>query len=500
MNDKKYYFSTKTKVKRIIGISAILLVLVCIGLWLYMYFSSREENLYKRYLKGTNYEFLERFYDGQSGNKFTYVLKGIVYNVREADNKAIFDINGWDLDTRESLYFTNIELSNLVVNDDTAENILSNFEPVNLKFVFEESNLTSLNIERLSFTDQEYDYVTKTLHNFLTNGYSSRVDEADYPDSLPVNVMNKDGKISVLPVYVNLDALSGLYGLGLLSSLEENRFDFDVDKYVKDSIERIKSESEKNGISELRMPGNCTLIHNLRELKIYDNAQLDKLLETFCNKGVYEAVFSRGGYANNFDELNSFVASNTLDMDYIPWEGFESLMYLPDLYSFSKIYGEALDPVEVGNVENLVATSILSSSKNTETYNIPYKTLCSLSYSIREIPDSNSIEKYSKLLSDLGGILNNYDDDRKLLESFEKDTKSELKCISAFKDSSYAEVKNLMESLLLKMYYIDIYSVADNQGNFYNGLWTRSAEGYQMLTIEDNVRYYNLLKEMYDEK
>jgi len=498
--NSKYYFSTKTKVKKIIGISGILLVLVCVGLLLYTHFSSREENLYKKYLKGTNYEFLERFYDGQNGNKFTYTLKGIVYNVREINGDVNFDINGWDLDTRESLYFTNIEIPNLVTDENPLEKILYDFEPVNLKFVFEESNLISVNIEKLSFTEQEYNYVTKTLQNFLTNGYSSRVGESDYSDILPVNVMNKDGEISILPIYVNSDALYGLYGIGLLSSSVENNFDFNVDKYVTDSINRIKSESEKKGINDLKIPGNCTMMYKLKGLKIYDENQLDRLSEVFCNKDTYDSVFSNGDYANNFDELSSFVTSNTLDMDYEPKENFDGLMYLSDLYSFARIYEDNLDPIKVEKMENLVATSILSSSKNTETYNIPYKTLCSLSYSIKEIPDFNNVEKYSELLSKLGDNLNNYGDRQKLLESSEKDTRSALKCVFAFEDSSYADVKNLMESIFLKMYYIDIYSMADNRGNFYNGLWTKSTQEYPMLTVEDNVRYYNLLKEMYDKK
>ncbi len=500
MGNNKYHFSMKSKVKRILGISLIFLILVCIGLGIYLHFFTREENLYKKYLKNTNYQFLERFYDGQSGNKHTYVLKGIIYNVRKTDDNIVFDINAWDLDTKESLYFTDIELSNIAVSEGTMEDILYEFEPVSMRFEFEEKNLTKLNIEKLSFTGQQYKYASETLWKFLTSGYSSRVDESGYSDVLPVNVINENGRVSVLPVYVNTDALFGLYGLSLLSTSERDDSGLNVEEYITETVNRIKSQSEEKGIDELRLPGSCTLMYKLRESKVYPSSQLDRLLEVFCNKSAYEAMSSKGGYESSWEELSSFIDSNSLDVNYEPGEVFTNLMYLSDIYSFSKIYGEVLDSKKVENMENLIARSILSSSKDTKTYNIPYKTLCSLSYALKEVPEGTDIEKYSDLLNKLGGILNDYGNRKDLLESFEKDTKSGLMCVAAFEDSMYADIRNLMESVLLKMYYVDIYSVADEQGNFYNGAWSKSSKGYPMLAIEDNVRYYNLLRKVYDKK
>ncbi len=491
----KYYFSKESKIKRILLRIFIVVLVISLGYGAYYYFSNIDKDITTRYLNGTKYEFLNRFYESNNGYTYTYTAKGIVYNAKKSDSEVTFDINAWDPKTKESLYYSNISLGNVKSGALSIEDAFYDFKPVKIQFDFVKKKLVNVEVTDLVLEQKEYQYVNDSILRFLTKGYSANINEegSTYSADLPVNIFDRNGQISLLPLYVNGDALTALYGIAVLTKDTEVDTTFNPDTYIEASVSRISNSMKANGILSTMIPDGCSLLLKIEQEGVYSDSQINKLRNIFCSQGEFTSIFSRKE-ESKWKDLLTFVGSEKLDTAYKPDVEFVGLMSLSDAYSMATLYGKTLTEAEVTNVENRIVNSVISSGRDLTTYAVPYKTLCSLAYSLTSVPNYSNMEKYNSVVVGLEDTVSSYSNNEELLKLLEKDTKSTLMCAQAFANSEDKRVRDLFSSTLIKMFYLNMY---DKEGH--TGLWSVFPE-YMMMSIEDSVRYFNLLKVEYAKK
>ena len=260
-------------------ILSILFVLCVLGLGYWYFF------VYKCGVLPSEYEFLERFVVRNECKEREYKVKGIMYNIRdgEGSNNIVFDFNAWDTESRESLYYENIEVGKDRITGEF-EVVPDNFGAVEIDLKFEKGILTlkdytleSLSVEELKLTEEKYNEVFNTVYTAVTknpliidekfshipypseesNAVFTEVRHRDlFPDQ--IEEIKEAGEIYVPEVYDGYTnkllyrpwVLSYLYTqqneLGLELNIQKedivNMLMFDYEKYRSDLIAELQKE------------------------------------------------------------------------------------------------------------------------------------------------------------------------------------------------------------------------------------------------------------------
>jgi hypothetical protein len=465
-------------------------MILALGYGIYYYFTHRDENLTKKYLNGTKYEFLNRFYEKDDGEKFIYVVKGIIYNAKQNDLEVVFDMNAWDLKTRESLYFSNISLGNVKMEDIDIEDVMYDFKPVSIQFEFEKKKLVSFNMTPLSIESIQYTTVLKNVVEFLNR--------KDSGSSFPSSIQNENGNAKLYEVLPEVDAQYPLFVSKLQLENEEMKSleVLDVIKYI-DSLK--KEVEEKHGGSVYVGSLGCTLTKNLTAGNYLDVEQINILKNLYCNKEKFEKVVT----ANNsngykWENLQGFVIDKEIDFVSPSPVLFATLYRLPDVYSYSSVQKRPLSDKEITVVENYVADNVLANIRDKDSGKMPFDLVSELLFTVSQVEGFKEIPKYNSVYKDLVNLVKNQDREV-LLKSLENDTAIELKALVGLSSSDNIEVKNLLNAEILKLYYLNVYSEELN-GEEYNSLWSKTKLGKKYLLVEDNIRYLTLLQKVYEKK
>jgi len=177
------YFLMNTSAQRKNLTILIVFFFLCLGgLGYWYFFKSKCAELPK------GMDFMERFVVVNECSRKEYKVKGIIYNIRNQGMEMVFDFNAWDAETKESLYYEDIEVERKYLSGDF-DMEEENFGAVSIGIVIEPrdlgdkvfmvvgddkeestSDVVSLNVDELRLTEEEYNNVLTLVYRAIVDG------------------------------------------------------------------------------------------------------------------------------------------------------------------------------------------------------------------------------------------------------------------------------------------------------------------------------------------
>jgi len=340
--------------KKIILIILIALFLLCTGviIWYYFFRIAFQEDKGLD-LSNTKYEFLTDFYQTKENQMYIYQTKGIMYNQLmssdETNNKITFSLNTWNLKNKENKYYENIEVEidkiDAIPNGLVSEN--AGILPVNMTFRFSKNGLESVNIDRLTLNQSQYNRVLQKLYGTVTGSNFKNVnpinllpysfiyknnnqyvygtifhnEEAIYVPFVESNLQKSKLKEEIgIKNEINIDAYLSKYSTYLdanLNIMYENMTPTEYGTIYKEYINKLEKSPTKHNDDNIQLspvqylywyPYSCTMVKDILDnVELEDNSK--KILkEKFCNK---EALSKYINYAetyegDSYDRYHSF--------------------------------------------------------------------------------------------------------------------------------------------------------------------------------------------------
>ena len=508
--------------KKKLTILSILLVLCVLGLGYWYFF------MYRCGVLPKEYEFLERFVVRNECKEREYKVKGIMYNIREGEdgNKILFDFNAWDTESRESLYYENIQISKDKISGEF-EVIPDNYGAVEIVMKFEKGiftlknyNLENLSVDELKLTEEKYAEVFNTVYTAITR--SPLADDNEY-QSIPSEELNAvitevmwvDEINEYGPSLTNSFTNNQLYRPWLLSYIYKNKLDtvstvgkqeiidmllFDIDEF----FDKLLLE---NPITECYEPAMCEDVLNSPEnnveeeykkyqfsnsfaclmvWQITENLDLDnnEIITKYCDKGYFENSM------NNMypevvelidDALDRYVSLLNLSiLDKNPenrdvyFHSSNIASILADTYAFKNLYNEDINKGLESRINEVL--------NYMDLYGAPYlKNICSISY-FSNLALGDSAFKDSSTIKLIGDETNKVFSpmSKGLLELIDDDPYGSLLC---FESNDEETIKSIKKIEILKIINLNIYNDTKR-----GGIWIKDE-----YDIRVNARFLHLL-------
>lgn len=522
--------------RKTILIILIVLLLLCVGsiIWVY-FFRNASQNEKGLDLSNTKYEFLNDFYQRKEDQKYIYQTKGIMYNQLissdEANNKITFSLNTWNLKTKESKYYDNIDIEIDKINL-IPENLLFNnagLLPVEMLFKFSDTGLESVDIMRLTLSQNEYNEILKKLYGLITGANSKNINSVN---SLPYSYVYKEGKnYTYGTIFHNEEAVYVPFVESNLrkSELKEKigiKDEMDIDEYLKkystyldanlniayedmepieygsmykEYLNKLEKSVTKHTEDNIQLnplqykywyPYSCTMVKN-----ILDNVELEEdskkiLKEKFCN---IEALNKYIYFARNYEGESYDTETITSHINYSnisEKQKFEDdyvrrylISSLAETYVASDLYSENV-LLEESKKELINKFISLYFTKDTFSFG----DVCNLNYASEIAKKYSTTKRYEKYQESIVSMLRS--DIFKTLTFLDKDIYSSILCLKGNDDEIF--IRDLRDAILLKIYYLHTNLEEENG---FDGVWENN-----LLQLTTNSEYFNILLDLYDEK
>ena len=475
-------FSTKSKIQRVLYILLAILSLLSLGYAVYhyypIYFSAKEMGT----LHGTKYEFLERFYVKTEEGKDVYVIDGIIYNTNfDDESNVVFDMNAWDYKTKESFYYHHIDLPRQE-SEDPLEEIFPEFGAVSLQLYFEDKDLHSYSREKLtvgnSFLSNSLKRISQTVFSH-PKLYEEFLVAKDVNGSLDFS--SSTSRVVLLsPIY--LSAMSSSRGIPA-------RQDFELDQYVK----KLDSRDQETLLSFGST--SCDIVSRIFVLNALNEEQKSVLINQYCNR---EELVKRLEFLHKADSLNKyrwdslqdFVIDKKIDFNFNSVTPVEAIYALADLYAYAHLAKYTLTYDDLRVAQDNVARNILNGDFDRKNSQLPFSLWAALTYTVGQI----GTDQYRRMFDELVDVAMRGEKDL-LLKKLETDSIG-IVALLGLSFSDNWEIKNLVNSSILKMSLFNIYS-KNFDGDVYDGLWTKR-DNVSYFSVIDNIRYLILLSQVYE--
>lgn len=522
--------------RKTILIILTVLLLLCVGsiIW-YYFFRNTLQGDKGLDLSNTKYEFLTDFYQKKEDQKYIYQTKGIMYNQlissEESNNKITFSLNTWNLESKESKYYNNINIDIDKITVDPNDLLFSSSEllPVNMIFKFSDSGLESVNITRLSLRQNEYNELLQKLYSFITGTNSKSINQIN---SLPYSYIYKNGKeYTYGTIFHNEEAVYVPFVESNLRKSELNKKigiknEMNVDEYLKkystyldanlniayegmekmeygtmykEYLNKLEKSVTKHNEDNIQLnptqykywyPYSCTMIKN-----ILDNVELEEdskkiLKEKFCNVEVLDKYlyFAEIYEGDSYDTETIVSHINFSNVNENP--SFENtnvrkhiISALAETYVASDIYSEN-SLLEKSKKELINRFLSLYFTKDSFSFG----DVCNLNYASDIAKKYSTTKRYEKYQDSIVTMLRS--DIFKTLTFLDKDIYSSILCLKGNDNQLF--IRDLRDAILLKIYYLN----ADlNEDKGFDGVWEDN-----LLQLTTNSEYFNILLEIYNEK
>lgn len=298
--------------KKKLTILGILLVLCVLGLGYWYFF------MYKCGVLPSEYEFLERFVVRNECKQREYKVKGIMYNIREGEdsNNILFDLNAWDTESRESLYYENIEVGKDRITGEF-EVIPDNYGAVEIGMKFEKGiftlkdyNLESLSVEELKLTEEKYNEVFNIVYTAITR--SPLMDDNEY------QVVPSEELKAVITEVEWINEING-YGPSLTNSFTNNQLyrPWLLSYIYKEGWSEV-AEVEKDEIVDMLLFDIEAFFDNLKIVSLTTECSEPAMCEDVSNNNtedVVESDYKGYQFSNNLACLMIWQISQNLSLE-----------------------------------------------------------------------------------------------------------------------------------------------------------------------------------------
>lgn len=471
----------KKNFKRIL---VYIFILSCLSPILYFHYPKLFPIHRGGYLRGTEYESLERFHTGNHGDMEIFKVEGIVYNVNFEDStKVSFDINAWDVKTKESLYIQNVKLPKKVDGiNEVLEEMFPEFGAVSLTIYFKNKDIYSYKTEKFTVTKSVYLDTLNKIYNTVFS--SSRI----YKEFL--TAVDTNEKIEFRDLNSRLTTIFPLC-LAVVSPSQDNKTQIE---------ESFKMITDVNMDSLLSFGStSCLATGIMLSSNVLNNDQKTVLVNKYCNNEdlkkrleMLHRVDSQNQY--NWSRLEDFILDKKIDYDAKSFVPVESIYTLLDLYAYSSVTRYPLTESDIIVSENNVAKNIMDRKYDLEKSEIPFDLWVALIYTVSQIDR----ERYKSIYEDLVIIVQKSDKSL-LLRELEKNSSMGILALWGLSSSENQEIRDLVNGVLAKMLYLNIYPRSFD-GYVYDGLWSkRKDEKFFSFSVVDNLRYIILLNSVYEE-
>ncbi len=500
-------------------ILSILFVLCILGLGYWYFF------MYRCGILPRGYEFLERFVVENKCGEKEYKVRGIMYNIREEGSNFIFDLNAWDTEKGESLYYKDISLNLDWSADKDIQDLGSIPRNILLTVNLSEDSLITFKLEDLKLGEEIYLDSQGILYDSIKNFNKLEKDNLESVTTEVYDIKSESGDTETF--YHNTDGFYNLtlYQLWIDSYLfknagKENSNFFDVSSianfesmtanFLKNREDRREMEATSEGgscddkeceskdfitvneeISHIQNSSfGCNMIKEI-DNNIGDRRFFNLLSKEFCNiNGIKKDIENLQNkkqevFVREEDLLQSLSLSRIVEKsnyevteEMLPLEN--SINFLPDIL--------IVKDMGIGSFE----TFALEMAKDSLIYEYIYRgeigvrDVCSLAYASKVASQYSDDPFFLEILNNIKLMF--LEDINKTLSLLDTSSYASFLCIEAYQEDM--ELRDLFLSRVFKSVYVNLYN-DDNK----KGIW----ENDNYYNIRTNARLLKILLENYEE-